>query len=198
MGSHWLSEFKNMMEKFEKAYLLNGNEGHCSRQFTTICEAGVLQVPLSTPACEYSQPYVSIPILQPVASSRNAASIKTLSCGNLQWLPSTSPRRSLASSHASGCLCHPTIFSPQNTTFLTSQVRFCSLSLPLPGLLCPQIFAWLPPPRGSSEKTFSTTQTHLGTSTVYSLLAPHLFVEHICILTNYFSDNLFNAFISCL
>lgn len=132
MGSHWLSEFKNMMEKFEKAYLLNENEGHRSPQFTVICEVGVLQVHLSTPACEYSQPYGSIPILQPVASFRNAASIKTLPCGNLQWLPSTSPRS------ARGCLCHPTIFSPQNTTFLTSQVHFCTLSLPLPGLLCPR------------------------------------------------------------
>lgn len=36
----------------------------------------------------------------------------------------------------------------------------------------------------SSGKTYLTTQTHLGTSTIYSLLAPHLFVEHSHILTH--------------
>lgn len=61
-GMHWLSELKEMMKKFENVCLLNGNEGHSSSEFTaaTWCMSQV-EVDLLSPACEYSQPDISVP-----------------------------------------------------------------------------------------------------------------------------------------
>lgn len=172
MGSHWLSEFKNMMEKFEKAYLLNGNERHCSPQFTTISEVGV--------CCKFTyqlrpvstlNPTFPSPMLQPVGSFQNAASIKSLPLGTFNGFPALLleclwPHLMLWGTFATSQYFHP-------KTLHSSHLRSIFAPSLCPYLVCsaPQIFAWLPPPRGSSGKTFSTTQTHLGTSTVYSLLA---------------------------
>lgn len=106
--------------------------------------------------------------------------------GGLQLLPNTTPRVFEASFHAVRVPLPPHCLFTRRP-HLQSLHHLCTLSLPL-GLvgsasalgsatLSFRLHV------DSSGKTSLTTQTHLGTSTIYSFLALHLFAEH-SILTN--------------
>lgn len=97
-----------------------------------------------------------------------------------------------------GSFATPVHFYPQDTVFHTSGLCpvFASSVCPLPGMFSRSSligYLLLQGTYGFLQENFLTTQTHLETSLVYSLLVPCSLVEHIHILTNYFSDNLFKA-----
>lgn len=127
------------------------------------------------------------------------AFIKSSHCGNLQWLPRASPGMSSASSHAMGFLCHSCPFLPPRhcVPHMSGLCPvFASSVCPLPGMFSRSSllgYLLLQVTYGFLQENFLTTQTHLETCLVYSLLVPCSLVEHIHILTNYFSDNLFKA-----